>query len=64
MSDFYPECYHIVYGAQRPVRWSALETLQGGLCTLPSNVVSVLHVFTAKCIMYKSVVVKGGCIFT
>ena len=41
MSDFYPECYHVVYGAQRPVRWSALETLQGGLCTLPSNVVSV-----------------------
>ncbi|XP_065908373.1 uncharacterized protein [Dysidea avara] len=38
MSDFYPECYHVVYGAQRPVRWSALETLQGGLCTLPSNV--------------------------
>ena len=27
MSNFYPECYHIVYGAQRPVRWSALETL-------------------------------------
>ena len=39
MSDFYPECYHVVYGAQRPVRWSALETLQGGLCSLPSNVV-------------------------
>lgn len=47
MSDFYPECYHVVYGAQRPVRWSALETLQGGLCTLPSNVVSVLR---ASCI--------------
>ena len=41
MSDFYPECYHVVYGAQRPVRWSALETLQGGLCTQQSNVVSI-----------------------
>jgi len=62
MSDFYPECYHIVHGAQRPVRWSTLETLQGGLCTLPSNVVSILHVFTVMCIMYKSVVMKDSCV--
>ena len=27
MSDIYLECYHVVYGAQRPVRWSVLETL-------------------------------------
>ena len=39
MSVFYPECYNVVYGAQQPVRWLALETLRGGLCSLPSNVV-------------------------
>ena len=40
MSDFYLECYHVImYGAQWPVRWSAMETLQGGLCSLPSNLV-------------------------
>ena len=42
--EFYPECYHPVYGAIRPVRWAAMETLQEGLCTSQSNVVSVaLH---------------------
>lgn len=39
--EFYPECYHQVYGAVRPVRWAAIETLQEGLCTVQSNVVRV-----------------------
>ena len=37
--EFYPECYHQVYGAVRPVRWAAIETLQEGLCSVQSNVV-------------------------
>ena len=37
--EFYPECYHQVYGAVRPVRWAAVETLQEGLCSVQSNVV-------------------------
>lgn len=37
--QFYPECYYAVYGAVRPVRWAAVETLQEGLCTARSNVV-------------------------
>ena len=53
MSDFYPECYHVVYGAQRPVRWSALETLQGGLCTLHSNVVRTMCYFISQKYYYK-----------
>ena len=38
--QFYPDCYYAVYGATRPVRWAAVETLQEGLCTAQSNVVS------------------------
>ena len=38
--EFHPDCYHTVYGAVRPVRWAAVETLQEGLCTARSNVVS------------------------
>lgn len=37
---FYQECYHAVRGTVRPVRWAAIETLQEGLCTSQSNVVS------------------------
>lgn len=38
--QFYPECYYTLFGATRPVRWAAVETLQEGLCTVRSNVVS------------------------
>ena len=38
--EFYPECYQAVYGTIRPVRWAAIETLQEGLGTSQSNVVS------------------------
>lgn len=38
--QFHPECYYTLFGATRPVRWSAVETLQEGLCTVHSNVVS------------------------
>ena len=38
--EFHPDCYHTVYGAVRSVRWAAVETLQEGLCTARSNVVS------------------------
>ena len=41
--EFYPECYHQVYGAVRPVRWAAIETLQEGLCSVQSNVVRELE---------------------
>ena len=37
--QFYPECYYTLFGATRPVRWAAVETLQEGLCTVKSNVV-------------------------
>ena len=40
--ELFPECYCEILGAVRPVRWSAPETLQEGLCTIKSNVVSVL----------------------
>lgn len=39
--DFYPEAYANIKGAIRPVKWSAIETLQEGLITTQSNVVSV-----------------------
>ena len=38
--QFHPECYYTLFGATRPVRWAAVETLQEGLCTARSNVVS------------------------
>ena len=48
--EFYPECYHAVYGAIRPVRWAAIETLQEGLCSSQSNVVSdTTHSMTRLC---------------
>jgi hypothetical protein len=36
--QFHPECYYTLFGATRPVRWAAVETLQEGLCTVRSNV--------------------------
>lgn len=36
--EFYPDCYSTIKGALRPVKWSALETLQEGLTTTQSNV--------------------------
>lgn len=44
--QLHPECYYTLFGATRPVRWAAVETLQEGLCTSRSNVVS-----NATCIM-------------
>lgn len=38
--QLHPECYYTLFGATRPVRWAAVETLQEGLCTVKSNVVS------------------------
>lgn len=38
--QLHPECYYTLFGATRPVRWAAVETLQEGLCTSRSNVVS------------------------
>lgn len=40
----YPECYYTLFGATRPVRWAAVETLQEGLCTSRSNIVSSFYV--------------------
>ena len=47
--QFYPECYYTLFGATRPVRWAAVETLQEGLCTVRSNVVS--HTMYILCIL-------------
>jgi len=44
---FFPECYSTVRGTVRPVRWAAIETLQEGLCTSQSNVVSNLWKYTS-----------------
>lgn len=46
--EFYPECYYTLYGAVRPVRWAAIETLQEGLCTSQSNVVSGDHMICVQ----------------
>ncbi|XP_064404789.1 mucin-2-like isoform X2 [Halichondria panicea] len=36
--EFFPNCYHVIKGALRPVRWAAPETFAEGLCTSQSNV--------------------------
>ena len=43
--QFYPECYYTLFGATRPVRWAAVETLQEGLCTVRSNVVRIIYMY-------------------
>lgn len=40
--EFFPNCYHVIKGALRPVRWAAPETFAEGLCTSQSNVVSIM----------------------
>jgi serine/threonine protein kinase len=57
--QFYPECYYTLFGATRPVRWAAVETLQEGLCTFRSNVwsyaVTVWEILTLAEMPYSEV---------
>ena len=46
--EFYPNCYTMIKGAIRPVKWSAIETLQEGLITTQSNVVSLITTFQSR----------------
>ena len=42
--EFFPDSYANIKGAVRPVKWSAIETLQEGLITSQSNVVSFINI--------------------
>ena len=56
--QFYPECYYTLFGATRPVRWAAVETLQEGLCTTRSNVVSCTYLMQLRMDYYLSSAIK------
>ena len=42
--EFFADCYAFIRGSLRPVKWSAIETLQEGLCTTQSNVVRNIEI--------------------
>ena len=58
--QLYPECYYTLFGAIRPVRWAAVETLQEGLCTVRSNVVSGLWSQSRLIVRGQNMILSSG----